>query len=320
MSLRTNAVVSRILVADDGRSVTGVEVIDARTKQVEQVRASVVFLCASTLESVRILLNSKSKHHRQGLGGNSDCLGRYVMDHSAGNVYFSLPSVRGYGADYEFSGCASVMIPRWQNLGRQTEPYLRGFGIWGGIQRMPVPNPLLRDRRAAFGFLCARAEVLPHRDNRVLLHPTRRDTHGIPILHIECEWKPEDMRIASAARRDTEEMVRAAGGVPGMVTDHFYTPLVRGFLEKMQREWRLSTPGMFVHELGGARMGARPEESVLDPNCQVWGVENLYVTDGSCWPTSGWQNPTLTEMAITSRAVSHAVSSRAGAEGLEIAS
>jgi choline dehydrogenase-like flavoprotein len=93
-----------------------------------------------------------------------------------------------------------------------------------------------------------------------------------------------------------------------MVTDHFYTPFVRGFLRKIQKEWTLSTPGMFVHEVGGARMGDSPENSVVDPFCAVWGVSNVFVTDGACWVTSGWQNPTLTEMAITLRAADHAAS------------
>jgi choline dehydrogenase-like flavoprotein len=78
--------------------------------------------------------------------------------------------------------------------------------------------------------------------------------------------------------------------------------MVTGFIRSMQKEWTLSTPGMFVHEVGGARMGSDPKSSVVDPFGRCWDVPNLFVTDGACWPTSGWQNPTLTEMAITARA------------------
>jgi choline dehydrogenase-like flavoprotein len=91
------------------------------------------------------------------------------------------------------------------------------------------------------------------------------------------------------------------------VTDIFHTPFVAGHIKKMQKEWKLSTPGMFVHEVGGARMGSDPKTSVLDSYCRAWDAPNLYVTDGACWPTSGWQNPTLTEMAVTGRAAEHAV-------------
>lgn len=305
-TIRSNARAARVLVDEKSGHAESVEFIDTVTGEPQTARAKRVFLCASTVESVRLLLNSRTEKHPNGLGGNSGVLGRYLMDHSAGNVYFTLPDVRETGESYEFSGCASIMVPRYQNLGRQTESFLRGFGIWGGIQRMPVPKMLRRQRRVAFGFLCGRSEVLPHADNRIELS-TVRDRFGILAPHITCSWKPEDLAIAAAARRDTEEMVRRAGGVPGLVTDHFYTPLVTGFLKQIQKEWTLSTPGMFVHEVGGARMGTHPDHSVTDPYCAVWGVNNLFVTDGACWVTSGWQNPTLTEMAITLRACDHAL-------------
>jgi choline dehydrogenase-like flavoprotein len=75
----------------------------------------------------------------------------------------------------------------------------------------------------------------------------------------------------------------------------------------MQKEWIVTTPGLFVHEVGGARMGTDPRKSVVNPFCQVWDAKNVFVTDGACWVSSGWQNPTLTEMAITARACAYAV-------------
>lgn len=301
LTLRANARAARVLLNDKGLA-DGVEIVDTRTLERTKIYARAVVLCASTIESVRILMNSRTSAHPHGLGGNSGLLGRYLMDHSAGNVYFTMPEVKHRGESYEFSGCASIMIPRYQNLGQQKEPYLRGFGVWGGIQRMPVPDLLRKDRSVAFGFLCGRSEVLPHVDNHVELDTQRTDSFGIPVPKISCTWKEADLRLAAAARRDTEDMVRKAGGVPGMVTDHFYTPFVTGFLSRVQKEWTLSTPGMFVHEVGGARMGTDPANSVVDPYCALWDVPNLFATDGSCWVTSGWQNPTLTQMAITVRA------------------
>jgi choline dehydrogenase-like flavoprotein len=132
------------------------------------------------------------------------------------------------------------------------------------------------------------------------------DAWGIPAAHIVCEWKQEDLALASAGRQAAREIVEAGGGVCTEVTELFYTPLVTGHIRKMQKEWTLSTPGMFVHEVGGARMGADSRSSVLDPWARAWDVPNLYVTDGACWPTSGWQNPTLTEMAVTARSCEHA--------------
>ena len=99
----------------------------------------------------------------------------------------------------------------------------------------------------------------------------------------------------------------SSGGKLATVTDLFHTPFVAGLIRRMEKEWRLSTPGMFVHEVGGARMGADPRNSVVNPFGQCWDAANVLVTDGACWPTSGWQNPTLTQMAITARACDHAV-------------
>ncbi len=307
LTLRTSAVVSRVLVEPDGARATGVEFVDATTMQTMEARGRVVFLCASTIESLRILMNSRGRSHPAGIGAASGVLGRCVMDHSAGNVYFTMPDVPDRGEHYPFSGSDSIMIPRWQNLGARREAYPRGFGVWGAIQRLPVPGFLRRHRGVAFGFLCARSETMPDPANRVELHPTLRDRWGIPAAHITCEWKEHDLALAEAARRETQEMVEATGAKVSSVTELFHTPFVTGFIEKMQKEWTLSTPGMFVHEVGGARMGADPESSVVDPWARSWEVKNLYVTDGACWPTSGWQNPTLTEMAVTARACGDAV-------------
>ncbi len=307
LTIRTNAVVSKVLVEPDGSRATGVEFVDVETRRVTGARARVVFLCASTIESVRILMNSRGRAHPQGIGGSSGVLGHYVMDHSAGNVYFYMPDVPDDGTEYDFSGSDSIMIPRYQNLRGPRESYLRGFGVWGGIQRLPVPSFLRKKRAFAFGFVCARSETLPHFENRVELHPTLCDAWGIPAAHIVCEWKAEDLALAESARRETQEMVEATGAKVATVTELFHTPFVTGFIKSMQKEWTLSTPGMFVHEVGGARMGADPKSSVVDPFCRCWDVPNLFVTDGACWPTSGWQNPTLTEMAITARACARAV-------------
>jgi choline dehydrogenase-like flavoprotein len=306
LTVQPNAVVSRVLVEPDGSRATGVEFVDTTTNKTEQVRARIVFLCASTIETLRILMNSRGREHPEGIGAASGVLGRYVMDHSAGNVYFYMPDIPDDGVEYDFSGSDSIMIPRYGNLGAKREAYYRGFGVWGGIQRLPVPSFLRKKRAMSFGFLCARSETLAHFDNRVQLDPTLCDTWGIPAAHIACEWKEHDLTLAESARCETQEMLEAAGAKIATVTELFHTPFVTRFISTMQKEWTLSTPGMFVHEVGGARMGTDPKNSVVDSFCRCWDLKNVFVTDGACWPTSGWQNPTLTEMAITARACAHA--------------
>lgn len=305
LTLRTNAVVSRILT--DGARATGVEFIDAKTRATEEVRGKLVFLCASTIESIRILMHSESPEHPQGIGASSGVLGHFLMDHVAGSIHFYLPDVRDGGERYDLLGSDSILVPRYQNLGSRREDYPRGFGLWGGIQRIAVPSFLRKKLGVACGFLCARAEVLPHFDNRVELDKEMRDAWGIPVAHIVCEWKEPDLVTARAARRGAEEMIEAAGGKVVPLTDLIHTPIAGAFLRSRQEEWAQSTPGLFVHELGGARMGKNPEDSVVDPYGSCWEVPNLFVTDGACWPSGGWQNPTLTEMAITARACDHAV-------------
>lgn len=307
LTIRSQAIVAALLFTPDGSRATGVQVIDALTRKEEELRARVVFLCASTIETLRILLNSRCSAHPAGLGGSSGVLGRYVMDHSAGNIYFYLPAIPNSETGHPLSGSQSILIPRYQNLGAQRESYARGFGMWGGIQRLPMPEFLRKQRGVAFGFLCARSEVLPDFNNHVRLDPMLRDAWGIPAAHIDCEWKPRDLELAAAAREATEELVETVGGKVVALTEVFHTPFVSGLIRRMEKEWRLSTPGMFAHEVGGARMGTDPRDSVVNSYGQCWDAMNVFVTDGACWPTSGWQNPTLTEMAITARGCDRAV-------------
>ena len=123
-------------------------------------------------------MNSKGRAHPEGIGASSGMLGHYLMDHSAGNVYFYMPDVRDDGGKYDLLGSDSIMIPRYQNLGATREQYLRGFGIWGGIQRLPVPAFLRKHPAMPMGFLCGRSETLPHFDNRVELDPEVKDAWG----------------------------------------------------------------------------------------------------------------------------------------------
>lgn len=302
-TVRTGAVAARVLMHPGGRRAAGVEYVDAASGRPHAARARLIFLCASTLETVRLLLNSATRDRPHGLGGDSGLLGRYVMDHIAGNIYFQLPDVAPDRRRHRLVGSDSFLVPRYRNLDGADPGYLRGFGMWGGIDRMPFPSAVRRHADEAFGFISTRGEVLPRDDNRVEIDPALKDRWSIPCLRICFEWGDNDLALAEAARREAVELVEAAGGEVAEMTRWIVRPLVGDVLRRLERAWRRSTPGLLVHELGGARMGATPRESVVDPSCAVWDVPNLYVTDGACWPSSGWQNPTLTQMAITARAV-----------------
>jgi choline dehydrogenase-like flavoprotein len=305
LTLQSDATVTRVIVTPGTRRARGVQYIDHATGEQKEVEAKLVFLCASTIESVRILMNSRNREQPEGLGASSGVLGKYLMDHVVGVIYFYMPEVRG--GTYDLTGSDSILIPRFQNLADQCSPYLRGFGYWGAVQRLHFPPFLRKKGDAAIGFLSPMCEMLPNAENSIRLDHTKRDEWGEPVPFISCSWGPNEMKLAQAARAAAEEMIAAAGGIVVPLTELVRTPLVTGILNAMHREWLIGTPGLGVHEVGGARMGTDSATSVVNPFCQVWDSTNVFVTDGACWVSSGWQNPTLTEMAITARACAYAV-------------
>jgi choline dehydrogenase-like flavoprotein len=317
LTLQTDAVVSRVLRDPKTGMAGGVEYVDRESGQRREARARMVFLCASSIETVRILMSSKDAEHPEGLGGASGVLGRGMMDHITSNNYFYMPDVPDE-AGHELLGSDSFLIPRWVNVGGDKRQFLRGFGMWGGIQRMPIPGFLRRKRGMALGFMCAMGEALPHPDNRITLDESQKDRWGLPVPHLSCRWVENDLAVAKAGKEAAEEMIKASGGVMAGLTDLLHTPLIGEFMKGLDQLSACSPPGLFVHEVGGAKMGTSPKSSVVDPNCRVWDAPNVYVTDGACWVSSGWANPTLTEMAITARAAAHAVAVLKGEEPAKV--
>ncbi|MBX7097228.1 MAG: GMC family oxidoreductase [Myxococcaceae bacterium] len=306
LTLRSDAMVVRLEIDEATGKATGVEFLDTRTKELHREKAPLVFLCASTIETLRILMSTRTAAHPEGLGSSSGVLGRYLMDHVVSNTYFTMPGFPE-SDEYELLGSDAILIPRYRNVGQDKAPFLRGFGLWGGVARLKFPGPLVKVKGMPFGFLAAMAETLPHRDNHVRLDETVKDAWGLPVPHIACKWTDNDVAIAKAMRADCEEMVAASGGVVTPLTELVRTPFISGFMKKMEDEWLLTVPGLFVHEVGGARMGTDRKSSVTNPYGQLWDAPNVFVTDGACWVSSGWANPTHTEMAITARACERAV-------------
>jgi choline dehydrogenase-like flavoprotein len=109
-------------------------------------------------------------------------------------------------------------------------------------------------------------------------------------------------------QRRMEEVVAAAGGTVRVLEDLFVLPLLEPLiLRSAALGPEAAPPGYYIHELGGARMAAGPEEGVVNRWNQCWGAPNLLVADGACWPSAGWQSPTLTSMALAWRACEAAV-------------
>jgi choline dehydrogenase-like flavoprotein len=191
-----------------------------------------------------------------------------------------------------------------------------GYGLWTAIQRFDPPAPLRRRPSEAVGFLIGHGEVLSNPANRVRLLPDRLDRWGLPIPHIECRWGPNELALVAHMQQRMAAVVAAAGGTIRPLQDLFLLPLVEPLLKASQAlAPGAAPPGYYIHELGGARLSRTPEQGVLDPWNRCWQAPNVLVTDGACWPSSGWQSPTLTSMALTWRACEAAVARMRRGEG-----
>jgi choline dehydrogenase-like flavoprotein len=277
--VRPDSVVAHLLIDPDTGRVSGSACLDRLTKDPFEVRARLVVLCASTIESVRLLLNSRSRQHPAGIGNSSGLLGRGLTDHLAVRISGTVPA-RAPGPPAPIAGPHAITIPRFRNLDdRDRRPFTRGYGIWGGIDRQaavdtaPGESPWL---------LTALLEVLPREENRIEIDDGLTDAWGIPSVRLRLGYGDNEWRMAEDAGTALLEMTSTA--------------------DLTVRQRSMSSPGAYVHELGGARMGADARTSVLSPFNQCWDAKNLFVVDGSAFPTAGWQNPTLTMMALTVRA------------------
>ncbi|WP_055076964.1 GMC oxidoreductase [Pseudanabaena sp. 'Roaring Creek'] len=303
VTLRSDAVVSHAIFDPESRKARGVVFIDRQTKQAHEAFAKTVILCASTIESVRILLHSTEQYQPAGLTNPSGMLGHYLMDHVSTSTFFLLPHIKQTPKPFDLSGCDSFFIPCFSNLASQQERFLRGYGIWGGVQRFDLPNILRKVGDGSIGFMIAHGEVLPRYRNQIELNPDVVDAWGIPVPHIECAWSDNEHLMLDHMHRQIDEIIKIAGGKSMQLTDIFHVPVFSEFVSRMEEVMAFSAPpGYYIHEVGGARMGTSPTNSVVNEHNQLWESPNLFVTDGACWTSSGWQSPTLTEMAITARA------------------
>jgi choline dehydrogenase-like flavoprotein len=290
LTLLADSIAARVLIGAEGKA-RGVAYIDRLGGEEREVGGRLVVLCASTIESTRLLLNSATAEHPQGLANSSGVLGHYLMDHTYGvGIEGVLPQRVHEPGRSTLYGCA---IPSFRNVTENDVDFAREYGIELQVHT-PVASRLGRlraGRRELPGqfWMSSFGEVLPRFENRVTLDAARTDAWGIPIPYIECSYGENEERMAADQLRCMEEMAAAAGLL----------------VEKTDPD--LAPPGLSIHEIGTARMGVDPGSSVLNGFAQSWDVENLFVTDGSCFVSGGYQNPTLTMMAITARACDYAV-------------
>ena len=300
MTLRPNSVVHELIYdATKGRA-TGVRVIDAVTGEQLEFHAKVIFLCASTFGSAFIMMNSVSSRFPDGFGNDSGELGCNIMDHQL-NVGASA-DVEGFDDRYYFGRRPNgFYIPRFVNIGKDKRGYLRGFGYQGGAQRPGWTRLMsdtklgaaLKEQAAVPGPWTIRmggfGEILPYHENRVSIDRSRKDKHGLPVLAFDVEMKQNELKMRADIATEAAAMLESAGYKNVTTFDGDFGV------------------GLGIHEMGTARMGRNARTSVLNESNQVHSCKNVYVTDGSCMSSAACQNPSLTYMAITARAASHAV-------------
>jgi len=307
LTLRANSVVEKLIYDDETGKVSAVHIIDAKSGERHAFSAKVFFLCASTIGSTQILLNSKSDKFPDGLANSSGTLGKYLMDHvlpgaTAGVFLDDLDSYH-YG-----NRPNGIYIPRFRNLDDDNRDgdFVRGYGFQGKAVRFnwsmgfnkrgfgaDLKNGLRKPDMSIFalaGFL----ECLPKASNRVTVDPNKLDSFGIPQVSIEFDWSENEHKMMADMNQQATRLLKAAGAVyiisPGGDNPLGGTPV----------------GGMGVHEMGTARMGDDPTKSVLNKHNQAHDVPNLFVTDGSFMTSSSCVNPSLTYMAFTARACDYA--------------
>ena len=302
MTLRTNALVNEVIYDADSKKATGVRMIDAQTKEVFEFKAKVIFLCASTVASTSILMQSTSDRFPNGMGNDSGELGHNLMDH-----HFRLganASVEGFEDKY-YTGRRpnGIYIPRFRNIGGATnhKDFIRGYGYQGGASRGDWTQIV---SEMAYGAGLKEAvmqpggwqigingfgETLPYHDNKMYLDYDKKDEWGLPTVTFDADIKENEKIMRKDIMNQAAEMFDAAGFKNIQTFDKGYSM------------------GLGIHEMGTARMGRDPKTSVLNKYNQLHAVSNVYVTDGSGMTSAGNTNPSLTYMALTARAVDHAV-------------
>lgn len=311
-TLRPNSPVERVNTDAKSGKATGVTYIDKLTGQRHEACAKVVVLCASTIESIRLLLNSPGAKHPNGLGNSSGLVGRYFMDQMLTLGFGTVPGFKGgelVDGKTPDDNHGGIYVPRFRQLKMPGElGYAGGFNLQGIVGRPMLPPHM----DSVFG-LTGHGEILPQAENHIRL-AAKRDRLGVPIPSVSMRLRDNDVKLL----RDQVATQKAAMRAAGLATDFLISPLgiesdgpfmpnAKWYERLMFRlaYKRSVAVGGAIHECGGARMGSDPKTSVLNAMNQVWDAPNVFVTDSSCFVTNGTCGPTLTTMALTVRACEH---------------
>ena len=301
LTLRPDAVVESIIFDGQEGKATGVRIIDRLTKEVTEYKSKIIFVNAGAINTVGVLLNSKSSEFPDGLGNHNGLLGKHVAFHNyRGKIS---------GRCDDFADSREVgrkpsggYIPRFRNVYHQETDYLRGYAAGFGASRPRVggkvegwgeelrdsilgDKPTLGPWRVGSHMMGA---TIPKETNYIALDAEKVDEWGIPLLHIAMTYDDNDEKMLKDFFEQFSEMFEQAG-----------------FKDIKTRDTK-QAPGLDIHEMGGVRMGRDPKTSLLNAWNQLHSCPNVFVTDGACMTSTSTQNPSLTYMAIAARAANYA--------------
>ena len=299
LTIRPNSIVHSIIYDDQKDKAIGVRVIDALTKKMTDYFARIIFVNAACLNSNLLLLNSISKRFPNGLGNDNGLLGHYVTFH---NYRPSMSgTIEGFDNTYYYGRRpSSPIIPSFRNVHRHEMDFLAGYMTFVNAIRAQTSNATDNDIGVEYKnrliepgpwivSMSMQGETIPKYENHVRLSPDKKDEWGIPQLIISVGYDENDEKMIKDFFEQGSEMLSVAG-CKNIVTND-----------------SKQAPGLDIHEMGGIRMGKDPKTSLLNKWNQLHSVPNVFVTDGACMTSTGFQNPSLTFMALTARAANHAI-------------
>jgi len=318
LTLVTGAMAREVTVNRQGLA-TGVSYIRKHDGTEQQVRARIVVLAASALESSRLLLNSRSSLFPHGLANSSGMVGKYITDTTGTDVGGFIPKMVDHVPHNEDGvGGMHVYMPWWLNNAKLDFP--RGYhievwgglgppsyGFMGGIQRYPsgggYGRRLKEDYRRYYGAtvgFSGRGEMIPNEGSYCEIDPTVMDRYGIPVLRFHWQWTDHEYNQVRHMQETFRALIAEMGG-------EVFSPM-----PPKERGYGIATGGQIIHELGGARMGSDPKTSVLNRNSQAHDVRNLFVADGGPFVSQADKNPTWTILALAWRTADYIAQQRRG--------
>lgn len=299
LTLKAHAVAHSIIFDEKKNKAIGVRIVNALTNEMEEYYAAIIFVNASPLATNLILLNSISSRFPNGLGNDSGILGTHMAFHSyRGRITAEYDG----DLDYKTEGKrpTSGYIPRFRNVYKQETDFLRGYASNLSASRVvlnakdlvgeSLKNSLLAQKLGNWHInVGMMGETIPKAHSTVRLDSQLKDKYGIPQLRVSVAYDDNDEKMLKDFHQQFTEMYEAAG----------FTNIQPIDTNRM--------PGNENHEMGGVRMGKDPKTSMLNAFNQMHHCKNVFVTDGSCMTSTSTQNPSLTYMALTARAVDYAM-------------